>query len=411
MNNETKLPPDRWLFLVTLILLSFGVAMVFNASYPLAIEVHDDPYYYLRKQALWAGIGLIGMFAASRISYWKLTHLAVPALFVSIGLLVAVLIAGHGAQGAQRWIGYGPIKIQPSEFAKLALVLYLAKVIAARPKIMTNLWGGVMPLLLVTLIPILLTERQPDLGTAITMVLTLLFVLFTGGAKARWVITLVAIFAIAGVGLAAHKGLDSYRWKRMITFVNPDVDSLGAGYQIRHSKIALGTGGVTGLGFGESREKRLGGLPAQRTDFIFAIVGEEFGLLGTCGVLILFLLLTARGLQIAYQTKNPFGTLLATGITSMISVQALVNIAVVTASIPATGVPLPFLSYGGSSLVPTLLGIGILLNISMNPHYKEAPPKRRRLRVRDGDTTTTVRAVLPRLPASDGSFTREPIHR
>lgn len=408
MTNEKTLPPDRWLFLVTLILLSFGVAMVFNASYPLAIEVHGDAFTYLKRQALWAAIGLGGMFLAAKVPYWKWSGWAMPSLFISIALLMAVLAIGHGAQGAQRWIGYGPIKVQPSEFAKIALVLYLARVMAARPRAMRNLWGGVLPLLGVALIPILLTERQPDLGTAITMVLTVLFMLFTGGAKARWVISLLLVFTLAGVGLAIHKGTDSYRWKRITTFVNPDKDPLKWGYQIIHSKIALGTGGLTGLGLGESREKRLGGLPAQRTDFIFAIIGEEFGLLGTCGVLVLFLLLTARGLHIAQQCRDPFGSYMAMGITSMITVQALVNIAVVTASIPATGVPLPFLSYGGSSLLPTLFGIGILLNISQHPHHRE--PGKRARRIKDAETTSGVRMVLPRLPDADGAF-REPVGR
>lgn len=374
--REREYTPDWWLFLVTLLMLSAGVVMVFNASFAFATEVHGDPWYFVRKQALWAVVGVAGMFAAMRIPYWKLSKLAIPALILVIGLLGAVLVIGHGALGAQRWIGVGPIKIQPSEFAKLAVVLFLARVIAARPARMRHLWTGVLPILAVVLFVILLVELQPDLGTAITILLTSLLVLFAGGAKTRWMVALLALFALAGTGLALRHGTDGYRWKRMITFVNPEADPMGSGYQISHSMIALGSGGATGVGFGQSREKRLGNLPAQRTDFIFAIVGEEMGLVGTGAVLLLFLMLAARGFHIASRTKSPFGALLATGITGMVTVQSLVNIGVVTASLPATGVPLPFISYGGSALVPTLVGIGILLNISQYPYYREVTAKR-----------------------------------
>lgn len=372
--------PDWWLFLATLALLGFGVVMVFNASYALAAEVKytgGDMGYFAKRQALWSVLGLAGMFLAMRVSYWKWRAWALPFLIVVIGLLSAVLIIGHGAQGAQRWIGYGPVKVQPSEFAKLALVLYLAKIISIRPQLMRNLWGGLVPILSVAVFVVLLVELQPDLGTAVTMLLTVLLLLFAGGARTKWIATLLALFAVAGLGLALRHGTDGYRWKRMITFVNPEADAMGAGYQIRHSLIALGTGGVTGVGLGESREKRMGNLPAQRTDFIFAIVGEEMGLIGTCGVLLVFGVLTMRGMHIAARTKHPFGALLATGITGMVAVQALVNIGVVTASLPATGVPLPFLSYGGSSLLPTLFGIGILLNISQHPYFREPSRSRR----------------------------------
>jgi cell division protein FtsW len=299
-------------------------------------------------------------------------------------MLVAVKFVGHGAQGAQRWIGYGPIKIQPSEFAKLAIVLYLASALSLRPRIVLDL-TGVLKLFGICAVSIVLVERQPDLGTAVTMLLTIFIVLFSAGAKKRWVAGLVAICAIGAVGAVLQMGTDSYRFKRLTAFVNPNADPLKSGFQIIHSTVALGTGGWTGVGFGESREKMMGNLPAQRTDFIFAIVGEELGLAGTCGVLLMFLLLAGRGLHIAQRCKDPFGALLATGITAMVSVQALVNIAVVSASVPATGIPLPFLSYGGSSLVPTLFGIGILLNISRYPFRKDPRPSARRQRGEEAD--------------------------
>ena len=276
---DREYPPDWWLFLITLVLLGFGVVMVFNASYPLAGEIKGDPTFFAKRQALWAVIGLAGMFGAMRISYWKLSRWAIPILLLVIGLLAAVLLFGHGAQGAQRWVGYGPIKIQPSEFAKLALVLYLARVLSANPRLMQSFWRGVVPLLLLIVVFVVLpVELQPDLGTAVTIILTVLLFFFAAGAKARWIVALLTVFFIVGLGLALRDGTDAYRWKRIITFVDPDSDPQNAGYQIRHAQLALGTGGLAGVGFGESREKLRGNLPAQRTDFIFAIIGEEMGL-------------------------------------------------------------------------------------------------------------------------------------
>jgi cell division protein FtsW len=354
--------------------------MVFNASYPLATEIHGDPWYFLKRQALSAVIGMGGLFLALRMPYWWLRKVAVAGLIATIALLALVLVMGHTSLGAQRWIGWGPLRFQPSEFAKLTVVLYVAHLLAANPRLMRNFWGGVIPLLLGLLVFVILpVELQPDLGTAITLLVTVLLLFFAGGAKTRWMIGLLVFFGACALGLALKDGTDGYRWKRVITFINPAADPLDAGYQITHSKIALGTGGLMGVGFGESREKLRGNLPAQRTDFIFAIVGEEMGLAGTCGTLLLFLIFAGRGFHIATRTKNRFGALLATGLTGMIATQALINIAVVTASVPATGVPLPFLSFGGSSLMTTLFAVGILLNVSRYPYREDDPrPVRRR---------------------------------
>jgi cell division protein FtsW len=336
------------------------------------------------------------MFFGARVRFWKWKALGVPAIVAALMLLVAVRLPhiGHGAQGAERWIGYGQFRLQPSELAKLGIILFLARMLAARPRSVTDFWRGVMPIFLVAAAAILLVERQPDLGTAITMLLTTLIIFFAAGTRPSWIAGILAVCILCGVGAVLKDGPNNYRFKRLTTFVNPKADELGSGFQIIHSTIALGTGGATGLGFGESREKRLGNLPAQRTDFIFAIVGEEFGLAGTCTVITLFVLLAARGLHIAQRSHDPFGTLLAIGITAMISVQALENIGVVSASIPATGVPLPFISYGGSSLVPTLLGIGILLNISQNPYRVDAKAVARKRR--EGEETSGGRSMSAR---------------
>jgi cell division protein FtsW len=393
MNQKLK-SPDWWLFLTTILLLGFGIVMVFDASYPHAILFYDnDKMYWVKRQILWATIGIVGLFVGITVPHENWKKWAIPLFLITLGLLIATKLVGHSAQGGQRWIGWGPIKIQPSEFAKLAIVLFLARMIGNRPQIIREFWTGILPLLIVSLFAIILVERQPDLGTAVTMLLVVFTLLFAAGAKVRVLAGLLAFFAVATLGVVWHEAtkLDesgkpkhAFRLKRLTIFLNPYADPTGDGYQIIHSTIALGSGGLTGLGFGESREKLPGNLPAQRTDFIYAIVGEEFGMAGTCGVLLGFLFLTARGLHIAATTKDPFGALLATGITATVTVQALLNIAVVTGSIPTTGIPLPFISYGGSSLVPTLFAIGVLLNISRtttgghstdNVRLNPAPPK------------------------------------
>lgn len=397
-NADRQYPMDWFLFVVTLALLSFGVVMVFNASYPFAIEKYGDKAFFVKKQILWAGLGLCGLFLAKRIPYWKWQKWALPALVISFLMLVAVHLPGigHSGGGAQRWIGYGQVRLQPSEFAKFCLVLYLCKVFTAHPKLARDLWGGVLPIVGIVLISIALVAHQ-DLGTAITMVLTMMAVLFASGVRARWIASILATLMVFGMGFVLYQGTDSYRWRRLTTFVNPQADPLDTGYQIIHATIALGTGGWTGVGFGESREKRSGGLPAQSTDMIFAIIGEEFGLVGTGGVLTLFLLLVGRGYHIAQRTRDPFGSLFAVGITSIVCVQSLVNIGVVTASIPMTGVPLPFISYGGSSLATTLFSIGVLLNISQWPYHRAARPRRsRRTDDTDGDLMERTTSAAPR---------------
>ena len=372
--------PDWILFVLTLLLVSFGIVLVYDASYPLA-EAQDwtgnDPMYYLKRQATFAVIGLAFMGVMSRIPYWKLAKVADVGMILTFAMLVYVHFAGHGAQGAERWIKIGPVQLQPSEFAKVFLVLYLAKCLAQRPRIAQNpLGAGLWSLVIVPVATIFAVEREPDLGTAITLFGAALLMLFTGGVKKRWIAAALAGAFLAGLFLSVAKGTDSYRWKRIETFMNPEADVKGAGWQVKRGTIALGTGGLTGLGLGESREKFPGNLPAQRTDFVFAILGEEFGFVGTTFTIGLLFALVARGYHIAGRSKDPFGSLLATGITSIIAVQAFENIAVVTGVIPATGIPLPFLSYGGSSLVATLGSLGVLLNISQHP-FRRSPREMR----------------------------------
>lgn len=397
MTNEKQFRLDWPLFLITIMLLAFGVVMVFDASYPHGIERFSEPMYWARKQIAFACLGIAGMFVAARIPFWRWKQWAIPFMAFAIILLIAVRFFGHTALGGQRWIGFGQFRIQPSEIAKLALMLFLAKMIADYPRATQRL-SGVLTLLGIAGIAIVLVERQPDMGTAMTMFLSCMFLLYAGGTKTRWIAGILAVVGVLAFGVVMHeRQKNDFRWKRLITFVNPDADPLNAGYQVRHSTIALGTGGLTGLGFGESREKRRGNLPEQHTDFIFAIVGEEFGMAGTCGILLGFLFLGGRGYHIAQRTKDPFGALLATGITSVITVQAFLNMAVVTASIPTTGIPLPFISYGGSSLVQTLFGIGILLNISQHPFRRDPRPNARRARGEVSETYGGRRVNLDQL--------------
>ena len=400
---EKQQRPDWQLFVITLILLSLGVTMVYDSSYLLATEIQHDGAFYFKKQVMWAAFGLFAMWCGSRIRFWKLRPFANVFMGLSLLLLVAVRFIGHGAQGAQRWIGYGQFRLQPSEFAKFAIILYLAHALANRPARLKKFWAwnGLAPVFGIAGVCMALVERQPDLGTAITMLLTVFVVLCAVGVRASWIAALAIGCVLVGTVAIVHNGTDNYRYKRLTAFLDPNQDELRSGYQIIHSTVALGTGGATGMGFGESREKRRGNLPAQRTDFIFAIIGEEFGLIGTGAVLLLFLWLTARGLHIAAQTKDPFGATLATGITAMVSVQALVNIGVVSASIPATGVPLPFISYGGSSLVPTLFAVGVLLNISRFPYRVDPRPSARR-RADSDDAPPRPPDRTPRLPDSGG---------
>ncbi|MBC8141126.1 MAG: FtsW/RodA/SpoVE family cell cycle protein, partial [Armatimonadetes bacterium] len=286
--TDKAFAPDWILFVLTLVLVSFGIVLVYDASYAFAESVKytgGDSMYFLKRQAVFAVIGLVFMGVMSQISYWKLVRVANVGMVITFALLLYVHFAGHGAQGAERWIKLGPIGVQPSEFAKVFLVLYLAKCLAQRPRIAQSpLAAGLWSLVLVPVATIIAVEREPDLGTAITLFGAALLMLFTGGVRKRWMVAALAGAFVVGIFLSVAKGTDSYRWKRIETFLNPEADTKGSGYQVKRGTIALGTGGVTGLGLGESREKFPGNLPAQRTDFVFAVLGEGAPrLVAACG--------------------------------------------------------------------------------------------------------------------------------
>ncbi len=353
LRSQTK-GIDRQLALAVILLVVFGVIMVFNTSIVDAARTFGDQFYFGKRQLLWAGIGFLGMLALSRIPYQLFAKLALPFFLVTTAFLVAALLPGFGvsASGASRWINTGHIGFQPAELAKFSLAMFLATILSKKRHPAYFLVSVGVVLLLVIL--------EPDLGTTGIIGATALLMYFASGAPI-WHFFLLIPVALASVATLALSS--SYRRERVLTFFNPDTDPLGTSYHIRQILIALGSGGIFGVGLGQSRQKYLF-LPEPMTDSIFAIIGEELGLLGTVGVLVVFVFLIWRGFLIARRTPDPFGRLLAVGIISWIGVQAFVNLAAMVALLPLTGVPLPFISYGGSSLIVAMLGVGVLLNIS-----------------------------------------------
>ena len=371
LGGSHRQPMDGLLLWLTFLLLGIGIVSVYDASYAIAVEkLHGDSFHFVKMQAMWAVGGLAALFGATRLPYWKWRKAAVIGLALSVFLLLAVLIPHIGitVNHARRWLGHGQLRFQPSELAKLALVLYLARMTAGSLKIKTHPKQGLMPPLIVLGVLAALIAKEPDLGTALVLSVTGLVMLYLAGARPAH---LGIIVGAAAVAVALFVAFEPYRAHRITAFLNPKADQYATGYQVWHALIALGSGGVGGMGLGEGREKLF--IPEPRTDFIFPVIAEEWGLIGTLVLVALFVFVAARGFGIAYRTRDPFGALLAAGITTLISVQALINMAVATASIPDTGVPLPFISYGGSSLVLMMLGIGILLNISCYPDGPEGP--------------------------------------
>ncbi|HEX3033235.1 MAG TPA: putative lipid II flippase FtsW [Bacillota bacterium] len=356
-------PPDFMLFCSVLALLTFGLVMVFSASEVSAYyRYNGDIFYYFKKQLLWAAIGVGVMLLFQNYDFWKLRKYVWPTLVVSFILLILVLIPGVGkvVNGAQRWIDLGFTRFQPSEIIKLSLVLFVAHLAAVQRGAIRNVGRGLLPHLAVLAACCLLILAQPDLGTAMAAAGTVYIMLFAAGARGKH-LTNLAILGVSAIGLAI--ALEPYRMSRFLAFMNPFADPKGAGYHIIQSLYAIGSGGFFGVGLGNGMQKH-NYLPEQHTDFIFAVINEELGFVGGSLVILLFVLFVWRGLKVAITSPDPFGSMLAVGITSMVALQAVVNMGVVTGSLPITGITLPFISFGGSSLVFTLAGVGILLNIS-----------------------------------------------
>lgn len=357
-----KRRPDFLIFFATVTLLGFGIIMVFSASSVAATTEFGDSFHYLKKQAVATVIGLVGMWLFMHIDYHRLKKWAPVALVTAVALLGLVLVKNIGVEGggATRWLELGPFNLQPSEVAKVSIVLFLASILSGRQNKITDFWRGLFPLVTILGALFLLILRQPDLGTAMILTATAAVMLYAAGAKTAHLVSL-AILVAPGLWWVIMR--EDYRRRRFLAFLNPEADPQDTGFHIIQSLYALGSGGLLGTGLGQSRQKFFW-LPERHTDFIFAIIGEELGLLGTLFVLALFMLLAWRGCRAAMLAPDRFGTLLGIGIVAMVSIQALVNIGVVTGSLPITGIPLPFISYGGSSLVFSLAAIGVLLNIS-----------------------------------------------
>ena len=364
------------LVLVTLALVAFGLVMVYSASSARALLGSDDPAYYLKRQALSAVAGLVALVLLSRTDYRRLRHAAGPLLLASFVLLVAVLAVGTAVNGARRWIPLGTLTFQPSELAKLALALWIAGLLARRsaPQTLADL---VRPIGLVVGAACALILVEPDLGSALAIVIMVAAILLVAGTPVR---TLATGSGIAGMLVLAAIWFEPYRRARIFSFIDPWHDPQGAGFQSVQAMIALGSGGIFGVGLGESVQK-IYYLPEASTDMIFAIVGEELGLVGVLAVIGAFALFAYAGLNIALHCHDPFGKRLAAGLTALVCGQAAVNVSAVMGLAPLTGVPLPFVSYGGSSLVVGLASVGILLNIAVNhgvAAVSEVPDRRRR---------------------------------
>ena len=349
------------LVLVTLGLVAFGLVMVYSASSARAVLEGHDPAYYLKRQAFYALVGLALLALLSRFDYRRLRHAAGPLLAGSIFLLVAVLVVGTRVNGARRWLPLGAIDFQPSELVKLALALWLAGVLVRRhaPRSLTEL---ARPVGLVVGVVAVLLLAEPDLGTTIAIAVMTAGMLVVAGTPIR------LLAGAGGIGTAlvlAAIWVEPYRRARVFSFLHPWGDPQGAGFQTVQAMIALGSGGLFGVGLGESVQK-IYYLPEASTDMIFAIVGEELGLVGAAAVIGAFVLFGYAGFAVALRCRDPFGKRLAAGLTALICGQAAVNLCAVMGLAPLTGVPLPFVSYGGSSLVVALASIGILLNIAVN---------------------------------------------
>src|SRR5450755_1797904 len=352
---------DRWMFTVTTILVFIGLVMIFSASAVMAKERFGSAYEFLLKQLVWAVAGLVAMVVAMKVDYKRLQH---PALvFSSLGgttlLLISVFFLGR-AHGTHRWFHVGPISLQPSELAKPVLILFLAWFLENKAKAMDDWRNTLIPAVAPTAAFIGLIVFQPDLGTAIAFAGITACVLFVAGIRVRYFAYALGAALVPLYFLIFHV---AYRKDRILAFLNPYADPKGFGFHIIQSLIAVSTGGVTGLGLMEGKQK-LFYLPEPHTDFIFAVISEELGLIGAILVVALFAIFLVRAVRTALRIEDPFGRLLATGITCMVCLQAFINVSVVLGLLPTKGIPLPFVSYGGSSLAVTLMCVGVLLNIT-----------------------------------------------
>jgi cell division protein FtsW len=364
---------DRPLLAATLLLLGLGLVMVFSASANMSEERFGSAYLFVRKQILWDVLGIASLFFCMRIDYHRWQKASWALLVVSCALLGAVLVVGPVVKGARRWIPLGFMNIQPSEVAKLACIVWLAGYLDRHRSQITDLVNGFLPPLVVLGLVGGLILKEPDLGTPMLLGVTGLFLLFLAGARMSHILGTMAVCTAPLYYELFHVG---YRYRRLMAFLNPWADASGAGYQLTQSLLAFGSGGLLGKGLGASQLKLLA-LPDPHTDFIFPVIGEELGFIGALAVVLMFVFWGIRGWQVAKRAPDLFGQLLAAGITCWVLLQATINMSVSCGLFPTKGLPLPFVSFGGSSLVITMAAVGILLNISARAHVSHYPSARR----------------------------------
>lgn len=388
-----KFYPDKWLFAATVGLALFGVVMVYSASAVMAQRENGSQFYYVIKQGIWTGIGFLVMLAAMQFDYnrlrdWRIVY----GLLLLTALLLLAVFAFPPVNGATRWIKFSKFSIQPSELSKLSLVIFLAYFLERRTGDERSFWRTFVPCVLVTGMLAVLIVVEPDLGTAMMLAVVFGVMIYTAGAR---LIHLGMVALPALVGLAGLLIFVPFRMRRMIMFLDPWADPQGSGFQVVQSLIAIGSGGPNGLGFAQGKQKMLF-LPFAHSDFIFAVIGEELGLLGTLTVLMVFGLFLWRGIRTSLLAPDRFGMLLSLGLVTGIVAQALFNISVVLSLVPTKGIPLPFISYGGSSLVPTLAAVGILLNISQHATGSVLGGLLKSVTAKRGNETRKLRAAPAR---------------
>jgi cell division protein FtsW len=377
--------------LIALSLSMLGLLMVFSSSLVVTAsspEFGADPYYFVRKQGIYFAIGLFGLWMARRLDLerWR-PLLSIPFLLFTISLLILVLLIGPEINGAHRWIMIGSFQFQPAELAKLAMVFYMADFLARRGEKIQQ-FNRLLPALVLFGVTLILIEREPDLGTAVVVAGVFIAMLFTSGGSMSHLLGFAGAGAMVAIAAVATK---PYRLRRITSFMNPEADPLGDGYHAIQSLLAIGSGGFAGRGLGAGHQK-FKYLPEAHTDYIFAILGEELGLVGTVGVVVLFLALLYKGFQIALHCRRPYLRMIAIGISFQLTMQAFINIGVVTALTPSKGIPLPFISYGGTSIVFSLIAVGLLMNVAeANLAIREAArePSERERKARAGATLTS----------------------
>jgi cell division protein FtsW len=368
---------DRALVGFTLALLVVGMVMVFSASSGMSENRFGSPYLFFRKQLLWDAIGILMMLITMRIDYHAWQRWALPLLAVSAVGLAAVLVVGPVVKGARRWFHMGPVTFQPSELTKLALILWVASFLDRHRSQIPQLKKGFIPPMLVVGLTCALILKEPDLGTPLLLSCICMMLLYMAGARMTHIFGTLFLASAPLYYELFHVG---YRQKRLMAFLNPWANSQGAGYQLTEALMAFGSGGIFGKGIGASQLKQLA-LPDPHTDFIFPVIGEELGFIGAFGLVALFVLWGWRGWQTVRRAPDLFGQLLAAGITCWVLLQATINMAVSMGLLPTKGLPMPFVSFGGSSIVITLIAVGILINISAQS-FGQAPQVERRRRDR-----------------------------